>query len=455
MGGNNTAPAAISQTKPHNRGALTPVDVTPPRKVSYVFQAVSAGGLSIPYAVAVDGVVLAEFAQKARRVSGDRGRFSVTVRQGQRVSLYLNSDAAAQWRQHPVYAVTAGERDVVVQVTEKMGKHADTDTPVRQNPDADAGAVDLYAAPLTGDVWMKVSHLYTPSEIDARLPANVSEAVKAAVKRIYSGLGSATLVIDEPPTAQHPARRLQITFTDSENPRQNISRYSLLADGLPRSHPAGYAALFSAALEADVGQITLASCWRPMLGSIGHRAGLGLDVSVLGGTVLNRQELRRAFEGKNGTRRGNGNDRDNVTDAEVAAFGAHEEATKLDDISQAEVKAARAALKNATEAGNASVISAAKDRLAKASDAADKTNEAQIKTRNAWDETRKAGEPHHVQRYRASLLKCTCVRQLFDPWVMDIDTRDAAEPEPNMQKTRNETTHAHHLHITVDEPRIL
>jgi hypothetical protein len=47
------------------------------------------------------------------------------------------------------------------------------------------------------------------------------------------------------------------------------------------------------------------------------------------------------------------------------------------------------------------------------------------------------------------------VRQLFDPWFMGVNVKDGAEPVPNMQKSSNEALHAHHLHITVDEPNIL
>lgn len=64
-------------------------------------------------------------------------------------------------------------------------------------------------------------------------------------------------------------------------------------------------------------------------------------------------------------------------------------------------------------------------------------------------------EPSHVRQYRVSLLKCACVRQLFAPWFIDANVKDHLEPEPNKQMTANETLHSHHLHITVDDPKIL
>ncbi len=177
---------------------------------------------------------------------------------------------------------------------------------------------------------MKVSHKYTPAEVQSRLPAATSAVVEAAVMSIYQGLGTARLTISEPGSSGKPSRTLEVVFSDSDNPNKNISYYKLLADGLPRVHPAGYAALFTAALENSITAITLSSCWRPMLGSIVHRIGLGLDVSVLGGTVLNRQELRKAFSGNAPSRHGNHNDQDNVTDAEVTAFGEYEDAIMVD-----------------------------------------------------------------------------------------------------------------------------
>jgi hypothetical protein len=71
------------------------------------------------------------------------------------------------------------------------------------------------------------------------------------------------------------------------------------------------------------------------------------------------------------------------------------------------------------------------------------------------DAERNANEPMKVKLLRASPLKCPCVRKLFAPWYVDANTKNGQEPVPNMQKTSNETLHAHHLHVTVYEPKIL
>ncbi|PQO91441.1 hypothetical protein C5614_25810 [Massilia phosphatilytica] len=73
----------------------------------------------------------------------------------------------------------------------------------------------------------------------------------------------------------------------------------------------------------------------------------------------------------------------------------------------------------------------------------------------AWNAERDRNEPDEVRLFRASLLKCKSVAQVFDPWFMDQDTRDNVAPMPNLQINKNEGLHASHLHITVYEPKIL
>jgi hypothetical protein len=38
---------------------------------------------------------------------------------------------------------------------------------------------------------------------------------------------------------------------------------------------------------------------------------------------------------------------------------------------------------------------------------------------------------------------------------MDANTRDDVDATPNMQNDDNDNLHAHHLHVTVYEPKIL
>lgn len=418
-------------------------------KVTYRF--VFRTALSMPYAVAVNGKVLAAFKDRPKRTDD---HIPLVIDAGQSVALYLNSDAHPAYRQHPVYQVMVGDDDVEIVITEVAGKQNLSDAPEagKTTKDASTGrTVQHMTAKLTGDIWMKVSHKYAPSEVEALLPPKTSAEVTSAVKSIYAGLNTPALQIDQSPVDGHPARTLTIKFMDSDNPKENITAYNLLKDGLPRVHPGGYAALFNAALEHGIETLRVTSCWRPMLGSIAHRAGLGLDVDYVGTTPMNRQELRL----------GKAKDTANVSDDEVRLFKEFEAATVAD-------KRATAELTAATTAASASGLSAEKHNQAQARKAAarklkDQTSATKTNAEGAWNKERNANEPPKVRLFRASLLQCQCVFQLFDPWFMDANTKDGQEPEPNLQRPlppgrkglSNEELHAHHMHVTVYEPRIL
>jgi hypothetical protein len=470
-------PAYSGTTNANNVANVTTVPTTPKRKVTYVLKATTSSNLSMPYAVSVNGKALAAYDKKPARVSGSGGKITVTADAGAKVALYLNSDAHPSYRTQPVYEVTPNDRDVLVTITEKPGKHADKDTPALKAgskpkdgaaPSTPAGSsgsaktatgdIDEYTAVLTGDIWMKVSHKYTAAEVDALMPAGTSAEVIAAIKSIYNGLRSETLNVSIPAQGGKAASTLAVKFEDSSNPKNNINNYTLLGDGLTRVHPAGYAALFSSAIEDSVDKLVLSSCWRPMLGSIAHRAGLGLDVEYVGKTLLNRQELRRAFLGKKPSGKGDGDDTDNVSDAEVTAFGEFEDADAAYTKSQAELVAARNASAAAKKTNDPAKIATALANEKAARAAADAAAVEQAAAQKAWNDERNAAEPTSVRRFRERLLKCTCVRQLFDPWFMDGNTHDKTDPVPNLQRgkeTSNERLHAHHLHVTVDEPKIL
>lgn len=427
------------------------VDAPCKKACKVIYRFIFRSSLSMPYAVAVDGKVLAAFKDRPKRTDS---QIPLVVEAGQCVELYLNSDAHPAYRKNPVYKVTVGEEDVEVVITEVAGKQTGSDTPAlcQSKKDAATGrTVQQMVAKLTGDIWMKVSHKYAPSEVDALLPPKTSAEVAAAVKSIYSGLGTPTLKIQLPAAGSQPARGLSIEFIDSSNPKENITSYALLRDGLPRVHPAGYAALFSAALEHGIATLQVTSCWRPMLGSIAHRAGLGLDVGYVGATPMNRQELRL----------GKRMDTSNVSEKEVALFKELEAAILADKKADAELIAAkRAALAPGLTAEQKQQ---AQERLGATKRNKDQTSRARANASNAWDKEREANEPAKVKLFRASLLQCSCVSQLFDPWLMDANTKDEMAPEPNMQRPQppgkkgpsNEELHAHHLHVTVYEPKIL
>ena len=450
-------PAANSQTQ-SDKHTPTTVAVTAKRKVTYILDtSASSSSLKMPYAVAINGKVHADFKAKPLQVSGNKGKLTVTVDSGDKVALYLNSDAHPDYRTQPVYAITPKDRDVVVGITEITGKNGKrADTPELKTKATEAGKPDEYAAPLTGDIWLKISHKYTAGEATKLIPTATAPEVKAAILKYYDGsltraTGNIKIVL--PAKDGNPIRTVEIAVGEGAdtNPLKHIQSFELFKDGLPRVHPHGYLALIDAAFDAGIEKITLTSTWRPMVGSIAHRAGLGLDVNHLDSTRLNREELRKS----------RAVDTDNVSEEEKKRFkekeAAEAEAKKakveLDKLKN-EYNALRALKK--TNPNKASPIremeleKEMKEAEAK-SNAANRNKAAADK---AWNAERDKNEPAKIKGYRASLSRCEHVKQLFDPWYMDENTQDNSPAKPNQQKTGNETLHGHHLHITVHEPKI-
>ena len=445
----NPKPALITQTKLDNDLAKD-VLIQPKKTVTYVINVTSADNLNLPYAVAVAGKVQPGFEAKPKRVSGEHGKIVVkNIDPGQQVTLFLNSDAHPSYRKNPVYAVTPNEHDIIVTINELDGKRSETDVPVRAENSKGVGTTannpEIYTAALTGDIWMKVSHRYSSEEVDGLLPSGTNSIVTEAVKKIYDGLAQPSLRIIVPSSSSGSANKtILVTFDDGENPRENIkSGYDILKEGLKRAHPAGYAAIFTAAIDAGVEKIAMTSAWRPMLGSIAHRAGLGLDVNFVGGTRINRQELRKK----------DAIDTSNVSLEEKSLFSTFEK-SKLEQAKAAkQVSEINSLIKKVS--GSPEKLLLAKAALADATAALDAASKAKKEVEAAWNAERDKNEPEAVRLFRSSLNKCDRIAQLFDPWFMDSDTRDKIAGVPNMQHDANEKLHAHHLHVTVYEPRIL
>lgn len=245
-----------------------------------------------------------------------------------------------------------------------------------------------------------------------------------AIKRIYEGLPTRWLKIKGQAKDTEPAYTLAVEFEDSDNPRKNVVHYQLLSDGLTRVHPGGYAALFNAAIDNGIDKIVVTSCWRPLLGSIAHRLGLGLDVNYVGSVRLNRQELK--------TGQAAYTDADaNVSSEEVVLYK--------------QMNAAKDERERAEEAARKSRSDTANIKL----EAAVQAEQVAIEK---WDSERNRHEPPKVRAFRSSLLRCTCVSQLFDPWYMFGSV--VSNGKANRQETENEKTHSHHLHITVKDRKV-
>src|SRR5574343_543005 len=431
---------------------------------------IKSGCGSIPYAVELNGKVLDDFKDFALGIACNAiSEIRCPAKPGDRIALYLNSDAHPDYRKQKVYAVTVGNNDIVVTITEKTLKHADSDTPTPSETKAIKNAkgqerqTDFYIAPLTGDIWLKISHKYTLAEVDKILPGTTDKSICAAVKKFYDGTLSKTantITVNLPAQGDVPAARTKIMIGagSDDNPLANIQSFDLFKYGLPRVHPLGYLALINAAFDAKIDKLTLSSTWRPMLGSIAHRAGLGLDVNWIENTHLNREELR----GK-GPKDGNvsADEKDKFKEKELAAKEATAAKVKLDQLNTEQTKLL--ALKK-TNPNKANPIREAEleGELKKAAAELETANKRAGKADKAWNDERDKTEPTKVKGYRASLAKCEGVRQIFDPWFMDTNSRDTHPATPNEQRPNppgkngpsNEELHATHLHITVNEPKL-
>lgn len=413
---------------------------------------------SIPFALAVDGQVQPDY--KKRHGTINAGQYiEVWVEPGQKVHLYLNSDAWVQYRQEPVFAITPKERHVDVIINEKRGKLGDLNAPkfvaTRDQKGQNGGQacvskVDEYESTLSGDTWLRVSHKYTAAEAEALMPAATPQRIKDAVKAIYAGTVGASFTV--PDDKGQPS--VEVVVETAANPRDNVTNFNNASDGLPRVHPNAWLAAIEAAEAAGVKKVVTSSAWRPSMGSVLHRSGLALDVQYLDKVRMNRSTL-------DPDNKGSAQAGANVSDSEAEAFRKYLEAEKEAAAAQAAWKKAEAAVAAATkeakktggtpeevEARKAAVKKAEAER-AEAELVRGEKAEAQRDAKEAWTKQLDKDEPKSMKSYRAYLLKCNCVQQVFDPWYMENNTRDDEPPEPNTMRSGNEDLHKHHLHITV------
>lgn len=373
--------------------------------------------LAIPYRVSLNGKVL-ESATTQRKLGANR-KIILQAEPGSRIALFLNSDVHPKFRKHPVYEVVVGANNVHIRITEKKERRPDSAVLVpSQSRPAQHGqrGLDTYEAALTGDIWMHISHRYTEAEADAMLPKDMPLAIRDAVLRIYAGLKSIQLEVHIPAMGAAAAMKMNLRFQESDNAAEHVNSCSLLKDILPRTHPHAFAALMTEAYAAGVNDISVASCWRPMLGSIVHRAGLGLDVVAIA-NVHQSVKLNRV-----GLVTGKPNP--NVSNAEISQRQKFVEAVKRTQDSRSD----------------------SEKSLAKA---------MEDKAEQDWKDALKKSEPSLLSSFRQRLQKHCHVGQIFDPWYMDSNTKDLEKEIINRQLSANEKLHAHHLHVTIKESDIL
>lgn len=437
---------------PVTQAAATVAVAEGPRTVTYEFDTTASGkpSLQILYAVVIDGRVRAQEASRPGVIhQAPRKVLVAGLKKGAKVGLHLNTDACVGWRQAEVCQVTVGDLDVVVKVKEKTGQGASTTRAV----DPVSGK-EVYQVPLDGALWLRVSHEYTPDEARALLAQEKNEAVKAAVQRIYDGLASPEVAV----TTEAPKRTLKVSLNASSNATNNIAGFDLPTHGAKRVHPLAYAAVFRAGLAAGVATMELFSGWRPLMGSIHHRAGIGLDVSMLGDLVLNRGKLV-------GDTSQTAQQADTVAEGEQDLLARYREARRAVGEAAKALAAANKALRDAEQrarkapkgdADARAAVDAAKAPYEQAQQAHQQAALALAKVDGEWRATMAKKDGYGVAAaFRSALAADPAVVLIYDPWFMDNDTHDAQCATPNtMESGTDGHTHRNHFHVTVRDPRI-
>jgi hypothetical protein len=431
-------------------GAVTTVLVNARFNVCYEFDTTATNrDLALPYAIALNGKVLPAHVGKPHALDGKNRTIRLSVEAGDEVALYLNSDAHPDFRTAPVYTVKVRNHDVLVRIVERKGRGSHRKG-VLEPPACqlrDGKRVDVYDDELNGDIWLKISHCYTGAEAQALLPADLEPAFRAAVLSIYDGLPKPDLLIRFNAGDTAAAFSMRVAFDDSDNVRANITAtYSLQKLVLPRTHPCGYAALLSAARAAGITELRVTSAWRPMLGSIAHRAGLGLDVSYAGAAdnavQFNRVALTAPKSGETA----------NVSAKEKTLYAEFDQAIQARERQE---KARDQAKKDSQSNRNPEDAPRLQQDLASANQRVQTALVEEKEAEKRWNDELSAKQPPLVSSFRGHLRNNTSIKQLFDPWYMDTNTTDTTQPTANQQRSKNEKLHSNHLHITVQEPRIL
>ncbi len=453
--------------------------------VTYVFDTrATKADLRIPFAVRFNDQKTSE---PTRRAAGDTIVIP-DVPPGTKVALFLNSDAHPDFRFAPVYEVSVTDLDVHVRIVETCAKRQQKNKKEEWvgGIRTEAAAVDEatkktnekarrieYKAPLHGGIWKQISHRYSDTEAQARLRGVFPDDICAFVAKIYKDAQGASL------TFVREAKEVILEFPPQSNPTLNVAGFDLVRDGLTRIHPLALAAVLQAAIEAGVKRVGFSSGWRPSLGSIAHRAGLGLDVARLDGIPMNGEELWKSLQKERKLTSEESEsflDFKSTREAHKKAVSARESAQARRALLELELEdeiakgvgqchAPFAGLGGGAEATNASTLAhrqSAASRLADSERAIAEANVSEAaaskereRAEKAWFDYRAKREPPMLREFREKLLRMPGVSQVFDPWLMESNTMDRSRPVINRLRSDNESLHGDHLHVTISDPGIL
>ncbi|WGG52940.1 hypothetical protein [Rugamonas sp. DEMB1] len=435
----------------NDEGKFTIVRLSGMRKITYQFDTSATNAdLALRYLVAINGRVMQTDDGKPHVLSAKQRQIVVTVARGSKVELYLNSDVHPDFRRYPVYAVVAEDNDVEVLITEKKGR-SETHLKGKLGQPCDCRRngktlVDIYKTSLTGDIWTLVSNLYTVADADAMLPADTTPTIRAAVRRIYAGLPSPELVVEFPASDSAPKHTLRVRFEEAQNVRENTAYVSEVRGVLTRTHPRAYAALLAEAGAVGITEMRVTSGWRPMLGSIVHRAGLGLDINYAE-RDKERVNINRAVLTNTKAKPDK-----NVSAKERELYAEYEREKAENEVRKKELKSIESELARSHDNDDKARL---QERLRVAKSRTDTSDQRLEIAYDSWNKERNKNEASLISVLRGRLHGNEYVKQVLDPWYMDVNTKSGAPPVPNEQRSANEKTHNNHLHITIQEPKIL
>ncbi len=404
---------------------------------------------------------------------------------GTTVGVCINVDAKKKFRKYPLWQIKLGNNDIVVDVFETYGQRGLNETArlvdtKNEGNEQAAKLVDYYAAELTGNVWLRSTHPFTSADVTALSETVASATMKTALNKIYQADFTSVggdFAIDVP-RGKDPSDtcsvRLRWLAGENGNCTNNVKGLDVKRDVPARIHPAAYAAVAMAAYEADLTEVHFSSSWRPMLGSMGHRSGRGLDITWLvnaeSKTRLNKEGLlskQTTDKDKDGVV-DDAKKHGNITVEEQEAFNAWKkadaeriESSAAEKRAQIKLDAANKALVKATKGANADAIEKATHIQAeaqKAADAAEKTASAArdvVPTKqDAWAKLVSKHQPSDIDKFRRALMKAEVVTQVIDPWYIDLDTKDKIAGVVNKQEAVLEKSHNNHLHLTIHDPEL-
>ncbi|MCA8353339.1 hypothetical protein [Burkholderia cepacia] len=393
--------------------------------VRYEFAHATSKLTSLKYRIVKDGTEQL----KLDKLGADGRTVAVRVNAGDRIGIQLGADTKPMFRRQVLYEIVADSGVNIVKISERRGKvdlNAWNDDAVGKHafkvaPDK-AGQ---WQGQLWGDTWALFSPKYTALEAASILEdVGASDEWIALISRVYED------DLDDAGELQYAqlrgtltgVKRLRIEMVPDDpttifweasafnNCRENIRGVYMSADPpatvplieyIGRASPLCYYAAFKAAVDARIDEVHLSSGWRPMIGSVLHRVGVGLDVNYLLDDGLKMDRVAMSSQ--------NAQDR----------YRKHVQIDELESMTS-------------------------------------RTPEQNEKLAQLRAQVASLEEKSLVTAYRTMLKQSPHIRQLFAPWFMRATNPNVEDRTGDMNRgqSRNEQIHNDHLHITANDPEI-